>query len=66
MFDVPATTILAGEVGKVSKKLTPSMLVGVGLFSVTMSVDVPPEVIESGTNRFLIVTLEGPIISKVR
>ena len=61
-FGVGATTMLSGEVGKVSEKFTPPMVDVVGFVNVIFKLEVLPGVITSGTNCFLIVILEGPTI----
>ena len=54
-----ATTIAPGLVGRVSVKLTPVSVTGVGLVSVKVSVEIPLTVVGSGLKLFAIVTTDG-------
>ena len=54
-----ATTIAPGLVGRVSVKLRPVIVTGVGLVNVKVRVDIPPTLVGSGLKFFAIVTADG-------
>lgn len=56
---VPATVIAPGVVGRVSVKLRPVTVTGVGLVNVKVRLDIPLTVVGSGLKFLEIVTAEG-------
>ena len=54
-----ATTIALGVVGRVSVKLRPVSVTGVGFVNVKVSVDMPLTLVGSGLKFFAIVTADG-------
>ncbi len=58
-FGVPATVITPGVVGRLSVKLRPVTVTGVGLVNVKVRLDIPLTVVGSGLKFFEIVTADG-------
>ena len=54
-----ATTIAPGLVGRVSVKLRPVIVTGVGFVNVKVRVEMPPTLVGSGLKFFAIVTADG-------
>ena len=57
-----ATTIFAGDVGKVSTKLMPEIVIVVGFEMVSTNVDFPPGAIVSGRKVFAMLVADGSMI----
>src|SRR5579859_1711584 len=64
-FGVAATTMLPGEVGRLSEKLTPETPEAVGLLMTKVRVELPPVGVELGEKALAIVSWVGSMIEAI-